>query len=290
MAKYISFGQFDKKYFFILGSITVRIIMTFITGFTPSLTPRKTLYLFGFSSYFFSHPIITQCFQFFSLCLGGLILELIFPDKNNKKNKSYHFTLEAQSQFLNVRGRSLETPYIDNKKYSLRIFYIFTLFYFGRTIITSLDNLGYNRVKIWTLEFIFLYYFSKKILKRSMYRHQKLSLIAHLFFCGTIYIIISFIPQSSKDCSFLSGEDLKECEILNMNSYSDINHKLGWYFIPIFIIMYIAAMLSSAYSSILTKWFMDIKYININRILIYRNNRFILFFNFIIYFLKNILF
>ena len=41
------------------------------------------------------------------------------------------------------------------------------------------------------------------------------------------------------------------------------------HFIPIIILLYLAAMASNAYSSISSKWLMDFKYININRILIY---------------------
>ena len=82
MAKYISFGQFNKKYFFILGSITVRIIILFISGLTPYLTPNKTIYLFGFNSNFISHPLIAYCFQYFSIGLGGIILQFIFYKKS----------------------------------------------------------------------------------------------------------------------------------------------------------------------------------------------------------------
>ena len=106
-------------------------------------------------------------------------------------------------------------------------------------------------------------------MNKILYKHQKLSLTILLFTCTTIYVINSFIPQSSKDCSALKGEELKECNILRMNIYNDIGNKFGWYFIPIIIFIYLAAMISNAYSSITSKWFMDIKYITLNRILIY---------------------
>ena len=51
--------------------------------------------------------------------------------------------------------------------------------------------------------------------------------------------------------------------------YKDIISKLGGHFIPIIILIYLAAMISNAYSSITSKWLMDIKYITLNRILIY---------------------
>ena len=102
-----------------------------------------------------------------------------------------------------------------------------------------------------------------------MDKHQKISLIALMIICTSIYVLNSFIPQSNKDCSLLSGEALEECKILSVNIYNDIGNKLGYSFIPIIILLYLAAMISNAYSSIVTKWFMDIKYINLNKILIY---------------------
>ena len=282
MAKYLSFGHFNKKYFFILGSITVRIIVIFITGFTPYLTPNNTYFLFGFNSNIFSHPIITYCLQYISLCLGGLILELIFNNKNNNKNhkKEINSGIKTAIELSKIRNRNLTVyKYLLNEndieikkngtKDFLKIFIVFSLYYFAKISLTSLDNLGFNRVKYWPLEFIFLLIFSKKILNRVLYKHQQLSLYILLFLCTTIYVINSFIALSDQDCSLLSGEKLEECKMINRNIYSDINYKLGWYFIPIIILLYLAAMASNAYSSIITKWFMDIKYITLNRILIY---------------------
>ena len=273
MVKYISFGQFNKKYFFILGSITVRIIMLFISGLTPYLTPNNTIYLFGFKSNFISHPLIAYCFQYFSIALGGVILQFILYKKNEDKNLTTEKTLtKYQTSNFSVTPTNLsqkdENKNSEIKNY-LKIVVVFSLYYYAKIAMTSFDNLGYNRVKYWPLEFIFLYIFSKKILNRIMYIHQKISLITLIIICTSIYVLNSFIPQSNKDCSSLSGKELEECKILSVNIYNDIGYKMGYYFIPIIILLYLAAMVSNAYSSIVTKWFMDIKYINLNKILIY---------------------
>ena len=281
MDKYISFGQFNKKYFFILGSLIVRIIITFIYGFTPYLTPKNTIYIFGFKSNFFSHPMLSYCFQYFSLILGGLILAFIFRDKKKLKNENEeninNETTKGTTSVTRTRTSTIaSTNYIYNDrnksndlKYFAIILFVYSLYYFAKIAMSSFDNIGYNRVKYWPLEFIFLFLFAKKIMNKILYKHQKLSLTILLFTCTTIYVINSFIPQSSKDCSALKGEELKECNILRMNIYNDIGNKFGWYFIPIIIFIYLAAMISNAYSSITSKWFMDIKYITLNRILIY---------------------
>ena len=281
MTKYISFGQFNKKYFYILGSLIVRIIITFIIGFTPSLTPGKTLYIFGFRSNLFSHPLITYCFQYFSLCLGGIILELIFRDKKKDENDENASRIETNTTFtfsftktkeLNATSTNLifnDKNKSKDLKYFLRIFLVYSLYYFAKLTMNSFDNIGFNRVKYWPFEFIFLYIFSKKILKKIFYTHQILSVSILILICTTISLINSFIPQSNEDCSKFSGVVYEECEMLNANVYKDINNKFGWYFIPIIILLYLVSMLSNAYSSITSKWLMDFKYITLNRILIY---------------------
>ena len=72
MCKYISFGEFNKKYFFILGSIAIKFIRNFIYGYVPTLEPKKSIYIFGFKSQIFSHPVISYCFQYLSMIIGGL--------------------------------------------------------------------------------------------------------------------------------------------------------------------------------------------------------------------------
>ena len=271
MVKYISFGQFNKKYSYILGSVTTRLINTYIIGYTPLLTPNNTIYIFDFKSNLFSHPLIPYCFQYFSVFLGGIILNYVF----NKKNKDKDIIIDTAPLTEDLDYTSSREFIFNDKdknnyfKYYLRIFLVFSLYYFAKVSITTFDNMGYNKVKYWTLEFIFLYIFSKKILHRSIYRHQKLSLIILLIICTIISIIVSLIPNSNKDCSSLSGKEYEECELLKINIYEDIEKKLDGYFIPIIILIYIAGMASNAFSSIVSKWFMDIRYINLNKILIY---------------------
>ena len=73
-------------------------------------------------------------------------------------------------------------------------------------------------------------------MNKIFYSHQIFSLSTLMFICTTIYLLNSFIPQSNKDCSSLSGEESEECKILSVNIYKDIISKLGGHFIPIITI------------------------------------------------------
>ena len=54
-----------------------------------------------------------------------------------------------------------------------------------------------------------------------------------------------------------------------MNIYKDISNKLGSFFIPIIILIYLLAMICNAYSAIKNKWLIDFKFITIYKILSY---------------------
>ena len=280
MCKYISFGEFNKKYFFILGSIIVRLIINFIYGVTPYLTPNDTIYIFGFESSFFSHPLISYCFQYFSMILGGIILHIIYTYKNKSaKNiteeeedaadEDKDKTFDSSNTESIILKEMKKIDEINDKKYIKRIFVIFVVYFFSQIANISLNQLGFNRVKFWSLESIFLYIFSKKILNKIMYKHQKMSIIAMIIFCTSIYFINSLLPYDNKDCSNLSDDKKKECQIINQTVYNDISNKLGWYFIPITIIIYLLGMIGNSFSTVSTKWLMDIKYITFSRILLY---------------------
>ena len=221
MAKYFSIGQFNKYYLFILGSITIRIIISFISGFTPYLSPNDPIFLLGFKSYLFSHPLIMNCFQYFSIAFGGIILSFIYYKENidnynpifiNEKKKASESkdSINSYKNYgpskINDLNKKLLDPGIKKKNFILylrNIFFIYFVYYFAKISMNSLDNLGYNRVKYWPLEFIFLYYFLRKIIGKKLYLHQTASLSIILIFCTSIYLLNSFFPYTNQNCDLL---------------------------------------------------------------------------------------
>ena len=271
MAKLISFGQFNKYYFLILGSIIVRLFILFINGLYPSLKTDNPVFLFGFKSIFLDHPLIKRALEYFGIGIGGLILGLI-SSKLNKLNKKD--LLETETISINKSRLNSLLIYNDifskNKKsYIKKIFFVFFSFYFADLIINSLDELGFHQLKFWTFEFLALYYFLITILGKKIYNHQIVSLSITLIFTTLLYFINSFIPDSKTNCSSLKDEELIECHLLNKNIYNKIIAELNSFFIPIIIIVYLLAMILNAYASVRNKWFMDYKYITISQILSY---------------------
>ena len=127
MGKLISTGQFNKYYFFILGSITTKLLITFIIGFYPSLTPNKPLFLFGFKSNLLSQPIVRNILNFFGTGLGGLILEYIFFIKNKKiENQETQEKTNLNNSIINRKSQLIYNDInAKNKKiYHKKIFLI----------------------------------------------------------------------------------------------------------------------------------------------------------------------
>ena len=65
MAKYITLGKFNKNYFFLLGSILVRIFKLFINGFKPGLKDHGKIYLFNHEFFLLVIPYLRRCYNIF---------------------------------------------------------------------------------------------------------------------------------------------------------------------------------------------------------------------------------
>ena len=278
--RYITLGKFNKKYFLILGSIIVKFIITFINGLTPSLTLNNTYYIFGYKPFFIFHPILTLCFQYFAIGLGGIILKLIYHKKDKdstSKDSSDDKTIESDNNYeysiqgiLDVQENEQNDKIKKNEKKNIwRIFFIFSVHYFAQFISDSLDKLGVGELDFWPLEFIFLFIFAKIILHKTTYIHQKIPLILLIFICTTVYLFNSFIRTANEDCSKVPAGEVINCQILNNNIYDDISRRISWFILPIIIALYLAAMIGNAYTIISYKWLSDIKYMNVIHMLIF---------------------
>ena len=275
MAKYITLGKFNKNYFFLLGAVVVRLVKVFINGFKPSLQEEKKeekrIYLFNHKPFFSSHPLFREFLQYFSYALIGFILEMIYYRNNNNKitddksdkldERQDSFNYSINYDFNNNITENRISDVNDKKNFG-KIFWVIFLSFLSKFVSDSLNNIGFISIKFWPLQYIFLIIFSKKILHKNLYKHQKASLITLIIFCTSITIIISFMPISIK-------KDLEE----DSNIYNVIlkihNASAIWLLIPIIIIVYVVTMVMSSYSIVRFKWLIDIQYITITRIIMY---------------------
>ena len=263
MCKYISLGKFNKNYFFVLGSISVRLLRNFINGFSQDITPPKKLYLFNRQSFFIPHPLFKEFLQYFTIGLIGFILEMIYY-KKSKNVKSEEVT-ESSNVGDSVNDNDNDNDIIaisidrigeiNDKKNFGKILLVIFFYFLSQFICDVLNSFGYVKIKFWPLEYLFLIFFSKKILHRILYKHQKVSLIILIVICTIIFVLGSFLPRTNN----IKGD----------NVYEEIIKDSYWYMIPIIIILYLIAMAMNSFSVISFKWLIDIQYITITRILLY---------------------
>ena len=280
MVKYITMGKFNKNYFFLLGSVLVRLIKAFINGFKLAVKEKK-IYLFNYQPFFIKHPFFKKSLQYFSFVLFGLILELIYYKINNKSSKDK----EDESKENNNDGMDYDSDNINivinndvaidkigeinDKKNIGKISLVLLCCFISQFVGDLMNNLAFYKIKFWPIEYIFLIIFSKKILKKILYRHQKCSLLTLIIFCTIIYTINSIFPLSLEECVRIGENKVDNCTTLDQNIYQKISSNMGWHFILIIITIYLITMAMNSFSTISFKWLIDIQYITITRIIIY---------------------
>ena len=275
MKKYLSLGKFDKYYCLIISSALIKLLMNFITGFFPSLKPNDPIFLFGFPPILLSHPLLNYAIEFFGITIFGLIFRYIFHQNNKDIGKL--FIIESNTKNAcgnNILSKRSYSSFIhhdifskNNKLFLKQIFAIFIFYYYGKLSINLLDGQGFHILKIWAFEYISIYYFSKKFLNKTIYKHQILALFLTLIFSTLLYFISSFIPEANTNCNNLIDEKYDECILLTSNVYQKVIYKLSSFFIPIIVVVYFLAIISNSYVFVKFKWFIDLKYISIYKIL-----------------------
>ena len=136
---------------------------------------------------------------------------MIYNKKTKKvsNDKEEDVTENDLEEFINDNAIERVSE-INDKKNFWKIFLVFTLYFVSQIIVSSLNELGVNNIKFWPLEYIFLIIFSKKILNRIMYIHQKVSLSVLIVKC-ILFILqlqkykpIIIVPTFSSEKSMIS--------------------------------------------------------------------------------------
>ena len=156
MVKCITIGKFNKNYFFLLGSVLVRLIKSLINGFNPGLVNFRPIYLFNHKPFFSRHPFFTQFLQYFSFALIGFILEKIYYRNNNNNNNNNNNKLSNDKEDESTENnndavdsnddinKNIALDNIDeinDKKNFLKIFLAILFCFLAQIIFDKLNNL-----------------------------------------------------------------------------------------------------------------------------------------------------
>ena len=254
MAKYIKFGKLNKQFKYIFLTILFILLNDYLNGFNYEniFLTMKIFDFEGLNSNFSSHKIIHQFFSY----IGLLIIAICFYKYENKiKYKKYEPKKENPIESdISSNSSSKKIILIHNEDFgeidNSKIFYIciLTIFIWVTTDqILILYGLTFKDLDFWMFEIVILSYITSKMFKIEIYNHQILALILNVF--PVIFKIATII------ISFNSNE--KSELYIHNNKYL-----IGiiFYFIPITLRSYVNAKI---------KWFMDLRYISPNALLIF---------------------
>ena len=242
MGGYISFGKCNSYYKYMLFYLLSQLVDLFLFqrdyffklgSFDKTLVP--------------SHKLIQEMCNYIGIFFFSTIL-LIYENiiKRGRKEKA-----NENSSTKNISNfYTSELIYKDQLKGKIsliKIILIIFLFFLVRQIWAAFYKCGLSGLDFWMFEIFFIYIISSKLFGNPTYKHQKISVYFILIVCGTMRIISI---------------------VLIMNDSSHRIYKIYKIFIPIGILLFLASMYLSAYTSCKIKWLMDLKYISPNKLLI----------------------
>ena len=251
----IGFGKCSSFYLFILGDSFFKCLRDCLFNF-GSIDPQSDVGLFMFKPILSDHPILTSIFAYIGYIIFGFALYFIREKKlmgervNNNINKSK----------TNNKGLIYYTSSIKKKKI-LKIIAIGLIFSLHLDLIKGLYLFEISGFDIWTFDIVFISFFMASYFVETKYKHQKYSMLFIIFGSTTLIFLSTFLPKDNK-------------ELKDKNDYDIIRIKFGEniYFslliILIIFIIFIFISFITAFSRVLSKFLMEIKFISPYRIII----------------------
>ena len=205
----------------------------------------------------YNHPFLKEIFNYIGVIIISVILYKI-KEKKSRTNKENNENKIEENDYgiLLIYNDAKENI---NKSISL-LNLIFILSYW--IIIDHITKILEPLIifDYWMFELFFISLIASKLLKINLYSHQKLGIIINSLSClifRTIMIIILIYYREDND------EDEDEDDI----NYNIFYMKHKW-FIPISIIIYIFLISSTSYIYTKLKFYMDLKFISLTKLLI----------------------
>ena len=246
MGKYCSLGKYNNQYKYILLYLLFKFINLSIYNFNYyDIFNGIQIFSFNgqdFINYNFIRQIIISYFGTFIFSCIFIFINIIKTniEQNNILNKE------------RISANAINLIHEDNKEiieqkdisfYSVLVI-IFALVFQEQAI--EMYNTNLCHLEFWMFELLIIAYFNSKILHIDIYRHQKFvlffSLIPILFKIASIYVEFN-------------------------DNDKHYPYEIDLYWIPLGLIIYFILITIRAYSITKIKYFMDLKYISENNLL-----------------------
>ena len=255
MGKYISCGQYNKNYKYIILGIFFNILANFIVGFD-----FKELLLFNSEKQkeLYKHFTVHEIFQNIGVFLLSIVFYKIETMSNKKEINSQRIlsysSTKSNNQIILIFNDSEEEM---GSISILSFIFLITIYVCIEFLAEIFFQLGLNIFDLWMFELLVISYINAKMFKLKIYRHQKFAIIFNSLICLLFripYFILSLKDTENNNKELESGKSLFEIS--------------GWYIVlGLFIYIIIITIRSYTYTKV--KWFIDLKYISPTKLLIY---------------------
>ena len=248
MGKYISFGKFNKNFYYIILTFFFDLINDFLYGFNylDIFTDVKIIDTKA-QDYFSWHHFIHQIFNYFGTFIFAILFYKYEISSSRSENERESFNpINQQIILIHNNAEDFQT---NNYNFFILIIIIILMIVVEELLVIYLYSL--KDLDFWMVELIAITSFNSKMFQIQIYEHQKFAIYLSSIPCllKLTTIILSLFDDNKGNMRVLY-----------------IDHKE---LIPIGIIAYLILIILRSYINAKTKWFMDLKYISPSQLLIY---------------------
>ena len=305
MKKCISFGRFNKNHIYIILSIICLIFKDIISGYNYNDTFKEVVNNNAREN-FGKHNLINHIFCYIGTFLISTILyikEINFLKKNKKSEKM--IKKEKDKKPDTKKKKKLKISYIHNSVNSVKdiTFSKKTLYYFLLLILLWIieEHLFeiysmFKDLDFWMVEIIIVSLIIFKMFHFNIFRHHILTFV---FNCIPIVlkiftIILSFKDENNQNVYCENNINYQynytcECFINNYNRINNNTYNVSYnnthnneyceskrlkniyviftWLVPVGIISYLCLIFLRSYINSKIKWYMDLRYISANKLL-----------------------
>ena len=255
--KYIGLGQFSRFHIYILIVIVCQIFSDYLMGLNK-INKKEILETFKFTTKIKRHLLFKNLFEFFGYIIGGIIIYFItkiYFRKSDDKNDASMTSIQ--------RKREL---YLENKNnIDYFILFIVSFFISLNTIESSIASTLQIENHFWFVELLSITIFSSFVFNTKIKKHHKAAIIIITPLIITELIAIS-TPITHHQCE--TEEECKQKYITDNTLYEMMKKKYGIHSFTVIGITLFCIIMKD-YSWIKSKYLMDIRGINIYKILIF---------------------
>jgi len=248
MGKYISCGQYNKNFKYIIFAVFFNILVNFIFGFDLNEDFNQLLLFPSVGQkLLYNHAAVHEIFRNIGVFIFGCIfykIEMLNKKVLTSHKISINSSRESNNIILIFNNSQNEIGSIS----ILNLIFVITTYICIEYLSDIYYRLGLKIFDFWMFELLVISYINAKIFKLTIYKHQKFAIFFNSFIC-LLFRLTCFILSFS------------------LNNENSLYKENKW-LIALGLIIYVIIITIRAYSYTRIKWFIDLKYISLTKLLI----------------------